>query len=236
MAGRGLGRPGGAGPAGPGLGRARRGRCRHGGGAEAWHGRHRHGLGLGHGCQSGEAKAGQATLAGQGLARQAGYGKARRGPAGRAEAGWARRQGAAWAMARRGRARRGPARLARQAGLGGAWQAGPGRAWLGWAWQGRRGMASRLARRGGQSRPRRGTAIKGGQATASNPKLLSGRGRTIMSKSSENRLRPIAKRRGYILRKSPRRDPGALDYGLYAVVDIQTKDWHIRVASFPTTH
>ena len=45
-----------------------------------------------------------------------------------------------------------------------------------------------------------------------------------MSKSSENRLRRIAKRRGYILRKSPRRDPGALDYGLYAVVDIQTKE------------
>lgn len=35
----------------------------------------------------------------------------------------------------------------------------------------------------------------------------------------ENRLRRVAERQGLRLRKSPRRDPKALDYGLYAVID-----------------
>ena len=38
----------------------------------------------------------------------------------------------------------------------------------------------------------------------------------------ENRLRRIATRRGMILKKSPRRDPEARDYGLYALIDRDT--------------
>jgi hypothetical protein len=41
-------------------------------------------------------------------------------------------------------------------------------------------------------------------------------------KVRENKLRRMADRRGYRLIKSRSRDPGALDYGLYAVIDIQT--------------
>ena len=41
-------------------------------------------------------------------------------------------------------------------------------------------------------------------------------------KVRENKLRRMAERRGYRLIKSRSRDPGALDYGLYAVIDIQT--------------
>lgn len=36
-------------------------------------------------------------------------------------------------------------------------------------------------------------------------------------KARENRLRRVAKRRGLVLSKSRRRDPGALDYGMYRV-------------------
>jgi hypothetical protein len=38
-------------------------------------------------------------------------------------------------------------------------------------------------------------------------------------KVRENRLRRMAQRRGYLLIKSRRRDPGALDYGLFVLVD-----------------
>ncbi|WP_413989350.1 hypothetical protein ACMDCR_25775 [Labrys okinawensis] len=38
----------------------------------------------------------------------------------------------------------------------------------------------------------------------------------------ENKLRRIADRRGYRLVKSRSRDEGAMDYGLYAVIDIST--------------
>lgn len=41
-------------------------------------------------------------------------------------------------------------------------------------------------------------------------------------KARENRLRRMADRRGYKLTKSRSRDPKALDYGLYAVVDHRT--------------
>jgi hypothetical protein len=41
-------------------------------------------------------------------------------------------------------------------------------------------------------------------------------------KVRENWLRRKAKRRGLILRKSPRRDPDALDYGLWALIDPRT--------------
>ena len=44
----------------------------------------------------------------------------------------------------------------------------------------------------------------------------------MITKVEDNRLRRMADRRGLILRKSRRRDPDAIDYGLYAVCDVQT--------------
>lgn len=41
-------------------------------------------------------------------------------------------------------------------------------------------------------------------------------------KVKENRLRRIADRRGYKLTKSRSRDPQAIDFGLYAVIDLST--------------
>lgn len=41
-------------------------------------------------------------------------------------------------------------------------------------------------------------------------------------KVRENRLRRIAARRGMHIQKSRRRDPNALDYGLYCITDIYT--------------
>lgn len=41
----------------------------------------------------------------------------------------------------------------------------------------------------------------------------------VQEKSIEIRLRNTLKRRGYILKKSRRRDPMALDYGLYWITD-----------------
>ena len=41
-------------------------------------------------------------------------------------------------------------------------------------------------------------------------------------KVEEARLRRAAKRQGLILRKSPRRDPCAVDYGMYALIDPET--------------
>ena len=38
----------------------------------------------------------------------------------------------------------------------------------------------------------------------------------------ENRVRRMAKRRGYRLVKSRSRDPQAVDYDLYAVIDVRT--------------
>jgi hypothetical protein len=43
-----------------------------------------------------------------------------------------------------------------------------------------------------------------------------------MLKIRENRLRRAADRAGYQLMKSRSRDPHAVDYGLYALVDIKT--------------
>jgi hypothetical protein len=37
----------------------------------------------------------------------------------------------------------------------------------------------------------------------------------------ENRVRRTAKRRGFILKRSRRRDPQALDYGKYWLIDVQ---------------
>jgi len=42
---------------------------------------------------------------------------------------------------------------------------------------------------------------------------------TQAEKVVENRVRRAAARRGYRLRKSRRRDPRALDFGLYAILD-----------------
>jgi hypothetical protein len=41
-------------------------------------------------------------------------------------------------------------------------------------------------------------------------------------KVRENRLRRMAQRQGLRLEKSRRRDPRALDFGVYAVVDVAT--------------
>ncbi len=43
-----------------------------------------------------------------------------------------------------------------------------------------------------------------------------------MSKVKENRLRRMADRQGLRLLKSRRRDPMAIDYGRYALVDLET--------------
>jgi hypothetical protein len=42
---------------------------------------------------------------------------------------------------------------------------------------------------------------------------------TDLEKIRENRLRRMAQRQGYTLRKSRRRDPRALDFGGYALID-----------------
>jgi hypothetical protein len=39
------------------------------------------------------------------------------------------------------------------------------------------------------------------------------------TKSDENRLRRVAERQGYRLMKSPRRDPRALDYDCWQIID-----------------
>jgi hypothetical protein len=41
-------------------------------------------------------------------------------------------------------------------------------------------------------------------------------------KTRENRLRRLADRRGYRLMRSSSRDPDAIDYGLYALLDVKT--------------
>jgi hypothetical protein len=43
-----------------------------------------------------------------------------------------------------------------------------------------------------------------------------------MDKVKENRLRRMADRRGYRLMKSRSRDPQAIDYSLYALIDVRT--------------
>lgn len=40
-------------------------------------------------------------------------------------------------------------------------------------------------------------------------------------KVRENRLRRVAARRGLVLRKTRRRDPGAADYGMYYLFTVQ---------------
>ena len=44
----------------------------------------------------------------------------------------------------------------------------------------------------------------------------------VPTKVRENRLRRVADRRGLRLVKSGRRDPNALDYGLFALIDYET--------------
>ena len=47
-------------------------------------------------------------------------------------------------------------------------------------------------------------------------------GMTVTEKTRENLLRRVAERRGMKLIKSGRRDPQALDFGLYALIDHTT--------------
>lgn len=46
--------------------------------------------------------------------------------------------------------------------------------------------------------------------------------REVAEKVRENRLRRVAARRGLILQKSRRRDPQALDYGAYWLIDAES--------------
>ena len=46
----------------------------------------------------------------------------------------------------------------------------------------------------------------------------------MADKVRENRLRRMAERQGLALRKSPRRDPNALDFGIYWIVDPARRD------------
>jgi hypothetical protein len=43
---------------------------------------------------------------------------------------------------------------------------------------------------------------------------------SVAAKTRENRLRRMADRQGFVLRKSRRRDPQALDFGTYQLVDL----------------
>ena len=45
----------------------------------------------------------------------------------------------------------------------------------------------------------------------------------MTTKTEEARLRRMADRRGLVLSKSRRRDPHAIDFGLYALLDTQTR-------------
>jgi hypothetical protein len=59
-----------------------------------------------------------------------------------------------------------------------------------------------------------------GTASVMPPGILSGMASNITSgKVRENRLRRMAERQGLALHKSRRRDPLALDYGTYQLVD-----------------
>jgi hypothetical protein len=44
----------------------------------------------------------------------------------------------------------------------------------------------------------------------------------VTNRVQENRVRRVAQRRGLRLVKSRRRDPQAVDYGLYALIDVDT--------------
>ena len=52
-------------------------------------------------------------------------------------------------------------------------------------------------------------------------------------KVRENRLRRMAERQGMMLQKSRRRDPRAIDFGGYMLVDIQTNGVVLGSGAFP---
>jgi hypothetical protein len=54
--------------------------------------------------------------------------------------------------------------------------------------------------------------------------MASGMASSTADKVCENRLRRVAERRGYVLVKCRRRDPRALGYGRYALVDVTAED------------
>ena len=55
---------------------------------------------------------------------------------------------------------------------------------------------------------------------------------TNTDKTRENRLRDTAKRQGLRLEKSRRRDPRALDYGTFQLVDVQADTVVAHTTSF----
>ena len=52
------------------------------------------------------------------------------------------------------------------------------------------------------------------------------------SKVRENRLRRIAERRGFLIQKSKRRDPKAIDFGGYMLIDARTNSVVLGATSF----
>jgi hypothetical protein len=54
----------------------------------------------------------------------------------------------------------------------------------------------------------------------------------MADKIRENRLRRMAERQGFALRRSRRRDPHALDYGIYWIIDL-AKDTAVASGSYP---
>ena len=56
---------------------------------------------------------------------------------------------------------------------------------------------------------------------------------TLAEKARENRLRNAASRRGFVLERCRRRDPYAIDFGTYRVLDASTR---IVVAHGPTPY
>jgi hypothetical protein len=58
----------------------------------------------------------------------------------------------------------------------------------------------------------------------------------MSKKVRENRLRRMARRQGFVLEKSPRRDRRAKDYGLYRLlVDHRDIDYHRTTTPFQKT-
>ena len=153
-------------------------------------------------------------------------------------------------LARRGTARRGTERTGR-ARQGVEWLAGNGQAGIGLDWNGREGRGEAgigMAEAAGNGLARTGAAWRGGarhgvEWTGWTGKAWRGkewleriteRNNSMADKVRENRLRRKADRMGLLLSKSRRRDPDALDYGLYALIMPETGDTiHQPPAKFP---
>ena len=68
----------------------------------------------------------------------------------------------------------------------------------------------------------RRTDRRSGMTSSTTTSTLSGMALSTQEKVRENRLRRMAERQGLRLVKSRRRDPRAIDYGLYTIVSDQT--------------